>query len=293
MKFGFIHAHAGQYSVALMCSAMEVSRSGYYAWLKRPPSKRVYTREQADQKLLRDVVDVHRASGGKLGQKALWARLVALGKQCGRHRVARLMRKNGLKGKKKQPFRQHTTDSTHNLPVAPNVLKQNFIATAPNRTWTSDITYVRTLQGWLYLCVVLDLFSRRIVGWALMPTMTQELVLAALRRAIHARRPAAGLVFHSDRGSQYASHEVRQVLSMNKMQQSMSGKGNCYDNAVTESWFAGYKAEAVPTGGYQTRAEAHISRFEHIEAFYNTIRPHSTLGYRSPAAFEARARAVA
>ena len=190
-----------------MCSVLDVSRSptgtfrGYYAWLKRPPS----IREQADEQALNDIIEVYTASKGKLGQRKLWRRLVALDRNWGRHHVARLMRKNGLKAKKKRPFRPVTTDSAHSLPVAPNRLNQDFTADGPNMKWTSDITYLWTKQGWLYLCVVLDLYSRRVVGWALLDTLSQDLVLTAMRRAIQQRHPPPGLIFHSDRGSQYAS----------------------------------------------------------------------------------------
>ena len=287
--FGFIQKNTKSYSVAMLCRVLEASRSGYYAWLKRLPS----ARDQADQDALKDIKQLYVHSKGRLGQRKLWERLRDLGKKWGRGRVARLMRAHGLKGKKKRPFRPTTTDSDHALGVAPNLLEQDFTAQAPNQKWTSDITYIWTTQGWLYLCVVLDLFSRRIVGWALMDTLAQDLVITAIRRAVAQRLPPPGLIFHSDRGSQYASAAVRLILTANNMLQSMSKKGDCYDNAVTESWFASFKTEAIPEVGIFTHAEAHTIVFEQIEAFYNTIRPHSTLGFISPVDFEKQTRLVA
>lgn len=274
---------------------LEVSRSGYYGWLRYrdQPS----AREQADQRALPDILEVHQACKARLGQRKLWMRLKALGRHWGRDRVARLMRQHGLKAKKKRPFRPLTTNSTHGLPVAlpvaPNVLQQDFTATAPNQKWVSDITYVWTAQSWMYLCVVIDLYARRVVGWALMDTLDSMLVLTALRRAIRQRHPPPGLIFHSDRGCQYASHAISQLLSLNQMRQSMSRTGNCYDNAVSESWFSGFKTEAIPEGGIHTKVEAYAIVFEHIEAFYNTVRPHTALGFLTPAAFELHSVVIA
>lgn len=272
-----------------MCEALGVSRSGYYGWLKRPPS----ARDQADEQALKEIQQLHTQSKGRLGQRKLWERLRGLGRKWGRDRVARLMRAHGLKGKKKRPFRPTTTDSSHTLAVAPNLLEQDFTAQAPNQKWTSDITYLWTAQGWLYLCVVLDLFSRRVVGWSLMDTLAQDLVLTAIRRALAQRLPPPGLIFHSDRGSQYASTAVKALLDINKMKQSMSERRDCYDNAVTESWFASFKTEAISEEGIFTYVEAQLVVFEQIEAFYNTIRPHSTLGFISPVDFEKQTRFVA
>ena len=291
MKYAFIAAQVDEHRVTEMCKMLEVSRNGYYGWMDRrdQPS----AREQADQRALQNIVEAHQACKARLGQRKLWVRLKVLGQHWGRDRVARLMRRHGLKAKKKRPFRPVTTHSAHDLPVAPNVLEQDFTATAPNQKWVSDITYLWTAQGWLYLCVVLDLYSRRVVGWALMDTLESTLVLTAIRRAIGQRHPPPGLIFHSDRGSQYASHAVRALLSLNHICQSMSAKGNCYDNAVSESWFSGFKTEAIPEGGIHTKVEAHLIVFEHIEAFYNTVRPHVTLSFLSPAAFEHQTATIA
>jgi putative transposase len=280
----FVKANRYRYTVSVMCSALDVSRSGYYAWLNRKPS----ARKQADQACLKEIQVVRKRTKSKLGQKKTWQVMLLLMEVCpwGRHQVARLMQANGLKAKKKRPFRPTTTDSRHALSVAPNRLEQNFESDAPNKKWVSDITYLWTQQGWLYLCVIVDLYSRRVVGWALQETMTQDLVLSALRKAVAARRPATGLIFHSDRGSQYASSAVRDVLSLNGMLQSMSRPGNCYDNAVSESWFAAFKTEAIPDEGFYTKTEASLAVFEQIEGFYNTIRPHETLGGISPNMFE-------
>jgi putative transposase len=288
MKYGFIQAHAEEFAVQVMCRVLAVSRSGYYGWLKRSPS----AREQADQEALADIRAIHDSSKGRLGQHKLWQRLLDLGKRWGRGRVARLMSAHGLTGKPRRAFRPVTTDSTHGLPVAPNLVAQDFSAAAPNVKWTSDITYLWTAQGWLYLCVVLDLFSRRVVGWALMDTLAQDLVIVALKRAIRQRHPPPGLIFHSDRGSQYASSAVQTLLQLNGIRQSMSAKGNCYDNAVTESWFASFKAEAIPKEGILTKSQAHLLTFDQIDAFYNSVRPHSAIGFLSPMAFETRAASM-
>jgi putative transposase len=287
----FIKNNTNLYSVVVMCSALDVSRSGYYAWRRRSPS----AREQADQACLNEIHALRKRTKCKLGRKKTWQTLMLLMAVCpwGRHQIARLMRTHGLKAKKKRAFRPTTTDSGHGRSVAPNLLEQDFKSDAPNKKWVSDITYLWTRQGWLYLCVILDLYSRRVVGWALQSTMTQDLVLCALRKAIATRNPPAGLIFHSDRGSQYASAAVCNVLLLNGMLQSMSRKGNCYDNAVSESWFAAFKTEAIPDEGFYTNAEADLTVFEHIEGFYNTIRPHETLGGVSPCMFESCATAYA
>lgn len=288
---GFIKMNRQRYTVTAMCSALDVSRSGYYAWLGRKAS----AREQADQACLKDIQAMRARTKDKVGQKKTWQLLHLLNDSCvwGRHKVARLMRKHGLRARKKRPFRPVTTDSAHRLPVAPNRLNQDFSSVVPNKKWVSDITYLWTRQGWLYLCVVVDLYSRHVVGWAVMESMTQDLVLQALRRAIAKRNPPKGLIFHSDRGSQYASDAVQRLLKVNHMLQSMSRQGNCYDNAVCESWFASFKTEAIPMDGFYTKTEAGMAVFEQIEGFYNTIRPHESLGGISPMMFESCASAQA
>jgi len=210
--------------------------------------------------------------------------LRARGIRCGKNRVARLMRENGIMAKTKRRFKI-TTDSKHNLPIAENLLGQDFTADAPNKTWTGDITYVWTRQGWMYLAVVLDLFNREIVGWSMRKRITKDIVTKALAMAIQRKRPQAGLIFHSDRGSQYASNEFRKLLEEHHFVQSMSGKGNCYDNAVTESFFHTLKTELVYFERYKTRSEARQGIFEYIEIFYNRVRRHSYLGYVSPVDF--------
>jgi hypothetical protein len=229
----FVKDNTHVYAVTVMCAVLEISRSGYYAWLKRGVS----VREQADQACLREIEALRKRTKCKLGQKKTWQTLMLMMTMCpwGRHQIARLMRVNGLKAKKKRPFRPTTTDSEHDRGVSPNHLNQSFESDAPNKKWVSDITYLWTRQGWLYLCVIIDLYSRRVVGWALQNSMTQDIVLSALRMAVAARNPQSGLLFHSDRGSQYASTAVRSVLLLNGMLQSMSRTGNCYDNAVSES----------------------------------------------------------
>ena len=286
MKYVFIADHASEYTVTEMSEMLDVSRSGYYAWVQRLSRRSLSVREQADQEALQAILETHQACQAKLGQRKLWVRLKTWGQTWGRDRVARLMRQHGLVTRKKQPFRPVTMDSVHHLPVAPNVLSRDFTAPAPNQKWVSDITYLWTAHGWLYLCVVLDLYSRRVVGWALMDTLESTLVLTALRRAVQQRHPPPGLLFHSDRGSQYASLAVGELLALNGMIQSISRAGNCWDNAVSESWFAAFKAEAIPEDGIASSEEAQAIVFEHIEAFYNSVRPHTTLGFLTPIAFE-------
>lgn len=286
MKYAFMADQASQYAVTEMSEMLDVSRSGYYAWVQRQTRRSLSVREQADQGALQDILNTHQACKAKLGQRKLWVRLKTLGRSWGRDRVARLMRQHGLVARKKRPFRPATTDSTHHLPVARDVLARDFTAPAPNQKWVSDITYLWTAQGWLYLCVVLDLYSRRVVGWALMDTLESTLVLTALRRAVQQRHPLPGLIFHSDRGSQYASYAMRELLALNGMIQSMSRAGNCWDNAVSESWFSAFKTEAIPEDGIASTVEAQALVFEHIEAFYNSVRPHTALGFLTPIAFE-------
>ena len=206
---------------------------------------------------------------------------------CGKNRIARLMRLYGIYAKTKRRFKV-TTHSNHNLPVAANLLKGQFQTDKPNKVWLSDITYIRTQEGWLYLSVILDLYNRQVVGWSMDERLTQDLVLQALQQALGRRKPDSGVVFHSDRGSQYAGHAFRNVLERHHFSQSMSATGNCYDNAVMESFFHTLKTEVVYFERYRTRAEARQSIFEYIEVFYNRIRRHSALGYLSPLEFEIR-----
>jgi len=240
----------------------------------------------ADQELTTAIESIHQDSRGAYGSLRIYWRLRQLKWRCSRKRVARLMRQAGLHGKRRRRVRPRTTNSNHALPIAPNLLKQDFSATAPNQKWVSDISYIDTSEGWLYLAVVIDLHSRRIVGWAMRKRIDRFLVLAALDMAVRSRKPAPGLVFHSDRGSQYASADFRKELVKHGMIASMSGKGYCYDNAPAESWFASLKVECIDGVKYRSRAEARSCLFDYIEVFYNRQRLHSYLGYLSPLAFE-------
>ena len=241
-------------------------------------------RDKENEKLVFKIRLVHGKSHRIYGSHRITAELRASGIRCGKNRVARLMRENGIMAKTRRRFKI-TTDSRHNLPIAENLLDQEFTADAPNKTWTGDITYIWTKQGWMYLAVVLDLFNREIAGWSMRKRITKDIVIEALAMAIQRKRPQKGLIFHSDRGSQYASHEFIKLLEGHDVIQSMSGKGNCYDNAVTESFFHTLKTELVYFEKYRTRTEARQSIFEYIEIFYNRIRRHSYLGYVSPVDF--------
>jgi putative transposase len=230
---------------------------------------------------------VHAESRGRYGSPRVHRELVAKGLTVSKHRVARLMRENGLRGKRRRKFR-HTTDSDHALPVAPNTLARDFTADAPNEAWVTDITYIPTREGWLYLAAIIDLFSRRVVGWSMSDRITRQLTLDALTMALAARTPAVGLLHHSDRGSQYASADYRAALDAAHIECSMSRKGNCWDNAVAESFFATLKTELVHDADWCTRAEARSAIFEYLEIFYNRRRRHSSIGYVSPEEFELR-----
>lgn len=283
MRFQFIKEHQTQYSVNLMCRLLEVSRSGYYAWLKRKPSKR----EMADREYSAMIEQIHAESDRVYGYAPIWEELREQGIPCGKHRVRRLMRRHGLEAKRVKQFKR-TTQRDPRHAVAPNRLEQDFTATRPDEKWAGDITYIRTAEGWLYLAVVLDLFSRRIVGWSMSNRITRQLVIDALNMAITQRRPTAGTIHHSDRGCQYTSSEFGKLLARHQVVASMSGTGNCYDNAVVESFFSTLKLERVHHMRYRTRAEAETDIFFYIEAFYNRYRRHSTLGYVSPAVYEQR-----
>jgi len=264
-----------------MCQVMEVSRSGYYAWIKRPES----SRKIQDRELVKEIRKVHKISRGTYGSPRITRALKKKGIVCGKNRVARLMHDNGITGKTKRKYKA-TTNSKHNYPVAENLINQNFNIDRPNQIWAADITYIPTDEGWLYLAAIEDLFQRKIVGWAMNSTMTRQLTLDALRQAVKRYRPPAGLIHHSDRGSQYASHEYQQALRDYQFITSMSRKGNCYDNACMESFFGTLKLELIYGNRFKTRAEARQAVFEYIEVFYNRIRLHSSLGYMSPLEYE-------
>jgi len=281
MKYQFIEEHRSAFAVEKMCLALKVTASGYYRQRKRGKSKRALANEQLDQAIRA----AHTKSRGNYGSPRITKELKEQGIRCSENRVARRMQKNGIAAKTKRRFKV-TTQSKHKHPVAENVLKGNFGATAQNQVWVSDITYVWTPEGWLYLAVVRDLFSRQVVGWAMSHCLGQDMVLQALRQAVLRRGPVPGLIFHSDQGVQYACQAFRELLAQLRIIQSMSGKGNCYDNAVAESFFHTLKTELVYFENYQTREEAKSSIFEYIEVFYNRQRRHSALNYVSPVNFE-------
>jgi putative transposase len=276
MRFRFIEDHRDVFLVRVMCAVLEVSASGYYAWRERPESRRA----AADRELLTEVRRVHANSRRRYGSPRVHAALRSEGKRVGRNRIARLMHRNGIQARQKRRFRK-TTDSNHSFPLAPNLLARQFTAAAPNKIWLADITYVPTLEGWLYVAIVLDMFSRKVVGWAMSNTMPQELTMAALRMAITNRRPGPGLLHHSDRGSQYAAHDYRRLLDEHGMLCSMSRKGDCWDNAPMESFFGSLKTE-LDDGPYDTRQAARTALFRFIEGFYNRQRLHSAIGYVTP-----------
>ncbi|WP_233597565.1 MULTISPECIES: IS3 family transposase [Corallococcus] len=279
VKFTFIHAEKALYPVAVLCRHLGVSRSGYYAWAKRPESER----KKSDRALSTEVLAIHQESRGTYGAPRVHAELKARGRRVARKRVARLMRQADVRARSRRRF-VRTTDSAHRHPVAPNTLERNFRPGQPNRTWAGDITYVWTEEGWLYLAVLLDLFSRKVVGWAMGERIDRELVLSALDMALLGR-PAPAL-HHSDRGSQYASEDYRRLLEARGIECSMSRKGNCWDNAVAESFFSTLKLELVYVTRFKTREQARCALFEYIEVFYNRKRRHSALGYLSPIEFE-------
>jgi transposase InsO family protein len=266
-----------------MCEVLEVSRAGYYAWTRRPPSSQRQRREE----LVEQIRLSHQESDAVYGSPRVHRDLLAQGIQVCRNTVARLMKARQIRSKIKRRFVVQTTDSQHDHPIAPNHLNRCFNQDGPDRVWTSDITYIPTQEGFLYLAVVMDLFSRRIVGWSMADHLEASLVIDAMEMALARRSPAAGILAHSDRGVQYACDAYQKLLQENQMVCSMSGKGNCYDNAVTESFFGTLKTELVYHEKYATREEAKRSIFQYIEVFYNRKRRHSSLGYMSPEAFEA------
>jgi len=283
MRYRAIHEHDRRYPIRLMCRALAVSPAGYYAWRVRPESQR----SAATRALLTDIRVIHQESRQTYGSPSIWHALVRRGQQVGEHRVARRMRQAGLRAKTITKWRA-TTHSQHRFPVAANTLERMFTVAAPNRVWAGDITYIWTLKGWLYLAVLLDLYSRRVVGWAMGQQLTVDLAERALTMALANRAPGVGLLHHSDRGSQYAATSYQCLLHAYGLHPSMSRKGNCWDNACVESFFGTLKRELVYHRRYATREEATQDIFEYIEVFYNLQRRHSTLGYDSPAEYEAR-----
>lgn len=283
MKYEFIRVNQDKFSISRLCQMLGIRRSSYYAWKKRGPS----SREQKNQSLLEDIRRVYKTHRKAYGSPRIYAQLKKEEIPCNQKRIARLMRAEGIKGRRK--YRKIiTTDSQHSFPVAANLLNREFQAEHPNQKWVADITYIPTAEGWLYLAGVLDLFSRKIVGWNMSHLIDANLVDKALRMALSQRKPGGDLLHHSDRGSQYASYQIQGLLSAHQIQVSMSGKGNCYDNAVMESFWGTLKNEWVYHQTYRTRAQARTDIFSYIEGFYNTVRLHSSLGYLSPAEYEAK-----
>ena len=292
MRYACIARHRGEYALQLMCRILGVSDSGFYAWRKRPPCERAI----ADELLMARVRIAHEASNGSYGAPRVHRDLRDTGLHVGKKRVARLMRAEGLMARPPQRSGVRTTDSSHAHAIAPNLLARRFDANgvaALDRVWVSDLTYVPTGAGWLYLAVVLDLKSRRVVGWAMRETLHADLALSALQMALVTRRPAPGLVHHSDRGVQYACAEYRALLTTHGLEASMSRKGDCWDNAVAESFFATLEWELIGRSRWGTKADARRAIFHYIEAWYNPRRRHSTLGYLSPVQYERQLQDVA
>jgi transposase InsO family protein len=274
MIYGFMEEYRGIFRLKKMCKVLKVSRSGYYAWRKRKPSRR----QEANNQLLKGIRKVYRESRSNYGSPRVTDALNEQGIVCGKNRIARIMRDNGIWAKIKRKFRR-TTDSRHGYPVAPNLLIDN---KKVEHVWVSDITFIRTREGWLYLSAVMNVRSREIIGLSMKSELTQELTTDALRQALIRQRPREGLIHHSDRGRQYATYAYQALLKQSGITSSMSRKGHCYDNAYIESFFATLKRELVHGERYQTREDARLSIFEYIEVFYNRIRKHSALGYKSP-----------
>jgi transposase InsO family protein len=284
MKFRFVDEHRETFEVGAMCEVFEISRSGFYAWRDRPKSHRA----KESERLGVMVEQIHEKSRAIYGVPRVHAELRARGTACGRKRVARLMREKGLRGKAKRRFRT-TTKANARHAVAPNLLEQDFSADRPDQVWVGDTTYLRTEEGWLYLAVLLDLYSRMVVGWSMGTRNSEELTLAALEMALGRRQPLPGLIHHTDRGSQYTAKTYQQQLGARGVRASMSAKGNCYDNAAAESFFHTLKTELADEIPFRMRSEARAGVFDYIEVFYNRQRRHSTLAYACPVEYEARA----
>lgn len=281
MKYAWIDTHRDEFELAPMCDALTVSMSGYRSWKGGGSTTRT---RLTDAQMLALIQAIDKELKGAYGSPRMVRELRDRRFPASKERVERLMRENGIRARHKRRFKA-TTDSKHSLPVAPNLLARDFTPDAPNRVWTADMTYIWTDEGWLYLAVVLDLFNREVVGWSIKPRMTADIVIDALTMAWFRKKPAPGLIHHSDRGSQYASHAFQARLEEYGMIASMSRKGNCWDNAPTESFFNSLKNERVHGTRYRTRAAAEADVFDYIEPFYNRRRQHSTLGYASPLEF--------
>lgn len=283
MRYAFIREHDGQFHVAAMCRVLRVSRSGYYDFRHRAPSERA----KANANLLERIRHIHAQSRENYGTRKIWRALVTAGESCGRHRVARLCAAHGIKAKRMRRFR--SVYASEQRPAAPNLLNRCFRVDEIDRVWAGDITFVPTREGWLYLAVLLDLYSRRVIGWAMSGKMNQALVNDALLMAIQHRQPKPGLIHHTDRGIVYATASYNAILTHHGMTPSMSRKGDCYDNAVVESFFANLKNELTWHRRFTTRDEARAAIFDYIELFYNRERLHETLDYVSPVRYEEKA----
>jgi putative transposase len=281
VKYAFIREHQNEFRVASMCRVLRVSRSGYYHWADRPESRRA----REDRALIEHIRRVHVQSRRAYGAVKSWRELNEQGVRCGKHRVARLRKREGIEAQRRRRFRL-TVENHHTTPPAPNLLRQRFVAAQPDRIWVGDMTFIRTRAGFLYLAVLLDLYARRVVGWAMHDRPNLELTLRALEMALVHRRPAPGLVHHTDQAPLYSAHEYRERMGAYGLVASMSGRGNCYDNAVVESFFSNLKNELVHHCDFATREQARAAIFEYIEVFYNRTRRHQTLGYLSPMEFE-------
>ena len=281
MKYRFIFENRGSFRLGKMCQILEVSRSGYHKYLRNKMSRR----RLENMLIAEEIKKIYEKKHGRYGSPRIYEEMRASGKRINRKRIARLMRINKIRAITKRKYKA-TTNSKHNKAVAENLLNQNFKSEELNRIWVSDITYIWTKEGWLYLAVILDVCSRRIVGWAMSERIKANLVVSAIQQALLNRNPEEGLIFHSDRGSQYASEEVKSILEKNNIKQSMSGKGNCYDNAMAESFFHSLKTELIYHKNYTTREEAKNDIFEYIEIFYNRQRRHSAINYLTPVEFE-------
>ena len=281
MKYAFIREHEGEFTVARMCSVLQVSRSGYYDWLDRPQSKRACE----DAELLVHIRRIHIQFRRAYGAVKTWRELNEQGFSCGKHRVARLRRHEGIEAQRRRRFRL-TLQNQHTAPPAPNLVQRQFNVAQADRIWVGDMTFIRTRAGYLFLAVLLDLFARKVVGWCMHDRPNAELALGALEMALHRRRPRPGLIHHTDQGPLYAAFRYRDRLQIHGLVPSMSRRGNCYDNAVVESFFSNLKNELTWHCRYQNRDEARVAIFDYIEVFYNRQRRHQTLGYLSPEQFE-------
>ena len=284
MRFKFIAQNKGTLPINRMCQILGVSARGYRAFCARPLS----TNQRTDLVVLAHIREQFALSLGSYGRPRMTEELKEQGVQVGHRRVGRIMRENGIRVERSKKYKV-TTDSNHTFNIAPNLLDGDFTATAPNQKWASDISYIWTNEGWLYLAVVIDLYSRRVVGWAVSNRMKRDLAIRALKMAINLRKPPKDCIHHSDRGSQYCSHDYQKILRQHGFKVSMSGKGNCYDNAAVETFFKTIKAELIWRHHWHTRRDAELAIFKYINGFYNARRKHSALGWKSPLAFEAKA----